>query len=164
MPHFFHRLRLVVLLASCALATACSSTANVKSIHVASAPPASATTFAVSVDQSKNNDRGEALTLQNGLLREFRSAGYQVGEGGLSVTAQIREVDRGNTFANVAGGMGAGSDHVDVDVQVKDGAGKQLMAFTVRGTAVDKRYRDLSEVLTEDLPRKIREEIQSASR
>lgn len=164
MPHFLHRLRLLVLLGSCALATACSSTANVKSIRVASAPPVSATTFAVSVDQSKNNDRGEALTLENGLRREFRSAGYQVGDGGLSVTAQIREIDRGNTFANVAGGMGAGSDHVDVDVQVTDRAGRPLMAFSVRGTAVDKRYRDLSEVLTEDVPRRIREEIQNASR
>lgn len=122
------------------------------------------TTLSVIVDQSNNNERGEALTLQNGLVRELRSAGYRVGEGGLSVTARIREVGRGNTFANVAGGMGAGSDHVDVDVEVADEAGKQLMAFTVRGKAVDKRYRELSEVLAEDVPRKIREEIQSASR
>jgi hypothetical protein len=164
MPHLLHHLRLVVLIGSCALATACSSTANVRSIHVASAPPASPTKLAVSVDQSKNNDRGEALALQNGLLREFRSAGYEAGEGGLSVTAQIKEVDRGSTLANVAVGMGAGNDHVDVDVQVSDHDGKQLMAFTVRGTAVDKRYRNLTDVLNEDLPRKIRKEIQSASR
>jgi len=85
-------------------------------------------------------------------------------EGGLSVRAQILGVRRGSTIAKSVMGMGIGADHVDVAVEVRDASGQRLLAFTVQGEAVDERYRDLHDVLSEDVPRKIREQLRTASR
>lgn len=159
----FAALRIVALLGSCLFATACTSTANVRNVAVASPPPAT-TRLAVSVEPAEMFERGEATTLQNGLVREFRSAGYVLGDGGFTVHARIIGVSRGSTIANATVGMGIGRDSADVAVEVEDAEGKRLMSFTVHGEALDKRYTDLHDVLAEDVPEKIREQLQLASR
>lgn len=148
----------------CALFPACSSTVSVSNMSVLQAPPAATTKVAVSVDKTKNNDQGEAVALENGLIREFKNAGYELAASGLSVQAEITEISRGSTVANVLIGMGAGADRADVAVRVSDAAGKQLIAFVVRGKVVDKKYRELSGVLNAYVSQAIVSEIKKASR
>lgn len=165
MANTFHRLRrLAALVCACVVVAACSSRATVGPVTVTHHPPASVKKVVVAVDKTKNNEKGEAIALENGLVREFRRAGYEVTDGGLTLQAEIAEIHRGSTFANVAGGMGAGSDHADVVVRVTDGDGSELLSFAVRGKVLDKRYRELHEALNEDVPQSIREEIEKASR
>ena len=156
-------IHLLALLA-CILASGCSSTVKVRNRSVVQAPPVGVTKAVVLVNKARNNDQGEATALENGLLREFRNAGYEASSGGLMVSAEITEIERGSTVANVLIGMGAGSDHADVSVLVDDATGKRLMSFVVRGKVVDKRYRELGGVLAEYVPQAILREIREASR
>jgi len=158
------RLPIPAALLTCVLAIGCSSTVGVRNMNVVQAPPAAVTKVAVSVDKARNNDQGEAVALENGLTREFRNAGYELAAGGLSVQAEIIELKRGSTVANVIIGLGAGSDYADVACRVSDSTGKQLMSFVVHGTVVDKRYRELNGVLSEYVPQAILKEIKEASR
>lgn len=166
MPSFvsFRRLAVSVAFAALVLPTAaCSSTASVQSVRTTTPPPAATRTLAVSVDKDANDERGEATTLERALVNELRGAGYRMGEGGLRVRARVVHVHRGSTIVNVTSGLGSGSDSADVAVRVEDPAGKELLAFVVRGRAVDKRYRDLHQVLAEDVPRAIREQLERSS-
>lgn len=153
-----------MLLLACLAVTACSSTTSVRGLTIASAPPAAIKRIAIVVDQTTNNEQGEASALQTGLLREFRGAGYEIGDGGLSVRAKIIMKERGSTLGNVMVGMGVGSDEAEALVEVTDSSGNLLIAFTVNGEALDKRYTSLHEVIANQIPRKIRKQLQDASR
>lgn len=151
-----------IVLATASATAACSTTpVTVKDVTVARPIPASNKVVLI-VDTSVNSERGEAAALEAGLTRELRSAGYVFEKGGLTVHARIVEIHRGSAIANAVGGALAGTDHADVAVAVDDPAGKRLMSFTVRGEALDKRYRQLDQALSENVPVSIREELAKA--
>jgi hypothetical protein len=151
--------RFFVVVAALGLMPGCSSSVRASPI-VAQSPTPRTNKITLLVDKSTNDVRGESTALENGLIREFRTAGYEVGQAGLVVHASLVDVERGSTIANVIGGLGMGSDHADVAVRVEDASGRPLLAFSLRATAIDKRYRQLDQVLSEDVPRKIREELE----
>jgi hypothetical protein len=157
----------VFLLSAIGLATAsttagCSTTpVTVKDVAVTRPLPASNKVMLV-VDTSSNNERGEAAALEAGLTKELRRGGYVLEKGGLTVHAKIVELHRGSTIANVLTGVLAGTDYADVAVAIDDPTGRRLMSFTVRGEALDKRYRQLDQALSENVPASIREELDKA--
>ena len=153
-----------VLMAVVGTAAGCSSSVQVNEVKIDEAPAASPAKVVIEVDLTKNNEQGEAVTLENGLKREFRSAGYEVLPGNLTVRCEIVELHRGSTVANVLIGLGAGGDHADIRVQVVDSSGSQRMSFLVRGSVHDKRYRELHEVIGQYVAHRIVEEVTKACR
>ncbi len=141
----------------------CASNTSVSQLAVTRAPSATVRRLSLRVDETANNDRGEATTLRNGLRRELGGAGYELVEGGNVLLATIVRKDRGSSLVNTQG-LGMGRDDVSVVVQLKDPAGALLVSFQVDGAALDKRYTDLHEVLAEDVPRAIRDQLRAVSR
>ena len=72
-------------------------------------------------------------------------------------------LSRGSTEANVIIGLGAGKDYADVRVDLCNKSGQSLMSFVVHGSVIDKRYRQLDEVLYNYVADRIVREIKSAS-
>lgn len=158
-------LRRVVIVVSLSLAMVfalggCSSSATTRNV-VAQSPTPRTNKLSIRVEKSTNDVRGESTALENGLIREFRSAGYDVGEPGIVVRASLGRIERGSTIVNVVGGLGMGSDEADVAVLVEDAGGRPLLSFVVHAHAIDKRYRQLDQVLSEEVPRKIRQQLES---
>jgi hypothetical protein len=148
-----------------AVATAgCSSHVVVRDLDVPRPPPASPAKVDLRVDMSANNAQGEAVALETGLQRELAEAGFECLAGNMVLTAEIILLHRGNTFANSFFGMGIGADYADVRVRVSDPMGAPHMSFVVRGVVVDKRYRELNEVLHRFVAKRIVEEIATAGR
>ena len=137
----------------------CSSSATTSGVVVQSPAPKT-NKVSIRVEKSTNDTRGESSALENGLIREFRGAGYEVGQAGTVIHASLARVERGSTIANVVVGLGVGSDDADVVVRVEDASGRPLLSFLVRASAVDKKYRQLDQVLSEEVPRKIRQELE----
>ena len=137
----------------------CSSSATTSRV-VAQARTPKTNKVSIRIEKSTNDVRGESTALENGLIREFRSAGYEVGEAGIVIHVSLVGIERGTTIANVVVGMGVGSDDADVAVRVEDATGRVLLSFSVHASAVDKRYRQLDQVLAEEVPRKIRQELE----
>ena len=137
----------------------CSSSATTSRV-VAQARTPKTNKVSIRIEKSTNDVRGESTALENGLIREFRGAGYEVGQAGIVIHVSLVGIQRGTTIANVVVGMGVGSDDADVAVRVEDATGRVLLSFSVHASAVDKRYRQLDQVLAEEVPRKIRQELE----
>ncbi len=137
----------------------CSSSATTSRV-VAQAPTPKTNKVSIRVEKSTHDVRGESTALENGLIREFRGAGYEVGQAGIVIHVSLVGIERGTTIANVVVGMGVGRDDADVAVRVEDATGRVLLSFSVHASAVDKRYRQLDQVLSEEVPRKIRQELE----
>ncbi len=114
----------------------------------------------IQVDKNSFNDAGEAVALENGLKRQLVNGGYRIAENGLELRARIKNLVRGNTFANAFIGLGVGKDAVEVEVELRGKAKELLMSFTVKSEILDKRYDNLNTVLTETLPSKVVKQIQ----
>lgn len=156
---FFRTSTLVLLFAAAISSGGCASTASVHDVVRTHSLETSRRDLVLTIDKTQHNERGEATALENGLARELARAGYRVGNQGLVVHAKVTDVRRGNDVANAMVGLGAGQDTVDVAVRVVEPNGKQVVAFSVRGAAVDKRYSDLNEVLAEDVPKRIVQQL-----
>src|SRR5438067_1567702 len=93
---------------------------NVREMSVARPLAAPPTDVELQVDKARNNDRGEALTLEDGLNREFKRAGYRFLPGDLKVKAAIIDLNRGNVMASFLLGAAAGAEgDAYADVQVR---------------------------------------------
>ena len=88
------------------------------------------------------------------------NGGYRIAENGLELRARIKNLVRGNTFANAFIGMGVGKDAVEVEVELRGKAKELLMSFAVKSEILDKRYDNLNAVLTETLPAKVVKQVQ----
>lgn len=149
----------VFAVVSLLLASGCS-TMDVEQLKVSGARP-DTRDLTIVVDKTAFNEGGEAVAIENGLKRKFTNSGYRLIGNGLELRARIVKLTRGNTTANYFFGMLAGTDVVELKVELFGQSREQLMSFNVKSEILDKRYADLQSALTEDIPLKVVEQVNS---
>ena len=119
----------------------CSSTVDVKNVRASSSPDFSIQSVDLLVDTTRNNERQEASALETGLRIQLGKAGYRIEQGHLKLLVAITALGIKET--------------ADVSVQVLDSRGSEVMTFSVNAAVVDRRYRDLNEVLQKFVAKEI---------
>lgn len=126
----------------------CSSTVDVKGVKINQTPEFSKQVVDLQVDLTRNNQRQEAVALDTGLRTQLVKAGYRIEPGNLKMMVAITDLGIKET--------------ADVDVKVDDSKGQNVMSFSVSAAVVDRRYRDLNEVLQKFVAKQIVKELKKA--